>query len=316
MLRRGAAIGLLLATITLAGCGDDDTSGRVGSGLPDAGGGGSLAYAIPDLPATTDPLAAADRASQTVMRQIYEPLVERLVPPYGSEDAQPGLALNVEPSKDRTTWTVTLRTGVRFQDGTAFNAAAVLANARRWQGNAQARRLIPNLFAVDASRPAEVRFLLDKPVRDLPLRLASPRLGIVSPQAFEPQSGEGARFLGGTSGSGTGAFEPGTSGSDRLELSRYAGWWGSAAGLGPSLDGLVFVAAPGDAQRLRLLQGGSVQVADPLGPASLRAVAANPLLTTAGGPESGIGMEGSVRGITSAKAIPLLAGVWLTRLNR
>ena len=318
MLRRVAAgLAVLALLLALAGCGDDDNSStRVGSGLPDAGGGGSLGYAMPGLPGTFDPLAATDRASQVVMRQVYEPLVERLVPPYDAGGPQAGLALSAQPSKDRTIWTVTLRTGVRFQDGTAFNAAAVLANARRWQSDPEGKQLIPHLFAVDAPRPDQVRFLLDKPVPDLAGRLSSPRLGIVSPQALEPQSGEEARFLGGTSGSGTGAFESAGGESGHVELSRFAGWWGSQAGLGPALDGVMFVAAPGAPQRLQLLQDGSVQVADPLGPAGLRAVAANPLLTTVGGPGSGIGLEGSVRGIDSAQAVPLLSGVWLTRLSR
>src|SRR5204863_3686893 len=124
-----------------------------------------------------------------------------------------------------------LRSGVRFQDGTPFNAAAVLANSRRWSTNPAGRRLLPHLFAVDAPRPNEVRFLLDRPVPDLARRLASPQLGIVSPLALQPQSGQKASFNQEPSGSGTGAFEAKPSGPGRLELSRYAGWWGSAAGL-------------------------------------------------------------------------------------
>ena len=34
-----------------------------------------------------------------------------------------------------------------------------------------------------------------------------------------------------------------------------------------------------------------------------------------GGPLTGIGLEGSVRGIDSATTIPVLSGVWLTRLT-
>lgn len=287
----------------------------VGTGLPPAGGGGTLAYALPHLPPTLDPLAAADRASQTVVRQVYEPLVERLSAPYGSSPPQAGLALSARPSRDRTTWTVTLRSGVRFQDGTPFNAAAVLANSRRWQSSAAGVSLLPHLFAVDAPRPNEVRFLLDSPVPDLVRRLADPRLGIVSPRALDPQSGNGASFLTDQPGSGTGPFQAGPSGPARLILSRFAGWWGSPIGLGPSLDGVTFLVAPQPAQRLRMLREGTVQVADPLGPAGLRAADRDPLLIAAGGPASGIGMEGSVRGLDSARAVPVLSGLWLTHLT-
>src|SRR5690349_22922492 len=217
------AVCLLLG---LVGCGGGGGGARqIGSGLPPAGGGGELGYALPSLPSTLDPLAANDRAAITVVRQLYEPLIERLAGPYGQTPPQAGLALTARPSRDRTTWTVTLRLGVHFQDGTPFNAAAVLANSKRWQTNPVGQRLLPHLFAVDAPRPDEVRFLLDQPVANLPRRLTSPRLGIVSPRALDPQTGQHARFLPDAGGSGTGAFEPGAGGPGRLELARFAGWW-------------------------------------------------------------------------------------------
>jgi peptide/nickel transport system substrate-binding protein len=316
MRRRAAILALLLGVLALAGCGGGDgSSARVSTGLPPAGGGGTLSYGLAALPSTLDPLSATTRAEQTVTRQIYEPLIERLSGPYAQAAPQAGLALAARPSRDRTTWTVTLRPNVRFQDGTPFNAAAVLANTRRWQSNPAGRTLLPDLFAVDAPRPDEVRFLLDKPVPDLVRRLSSPRLGIVSPRALDPQSGQGASFLTDVAGSGTGAFQMGPRGPARQVLSRFAGWWGSPMGLGPSLDGVTFILAPQPSQRLRLLQEGAIQVADPLRAAGLRAAASDPLLDTVGGPLSGIGLEGSVRGIDSAVAIPVLSGVWLTRLT-
>jgi peptide/nickel transport system substrate-binding protein len=314
-MRLRAATLLLIGVLALSGCaGSGGGDSRVSTGLPPAGGGGTLAYALPELPTTIDPLAARTRAELTVARQVYEPLIERLSGPYAEAAPQAGLALEARPSRDRTTWTVTLRPNVRFQDGTPFNADAVLANSRRWQSDPAGQKLLPYLFAVDAPRPDEVRFLLERPAPDMVRRLSSPRLGIVSPRALDPQSGQGARFLADAAGSGTGAFESGPSGPGRLMLSRFPGWWGSPIGLGPSLDGVTFVLGPQQGQRLRLLQDGAVQVADPLGPGGLRAAASDPLLDTVRGSLSGIGLEGSVRGIDSAQAIPVLSSVWLTRL--
>jgi peptide/nickel transport system substrate-binding protein len=315
-LRRSAATLAVLALAALAGCGDGGGGSPARSdGLPPAGGGGTLGYALPSIPSTVDPLAATTREAQTVTRQVYEPLIERLSGPYAQARPQAGLAMGARPSPGRTTWTVTLRQDVRFQDGTPFNAAAVLANSRRWQSSAAGRALLPHLFAVDAPRPDEVRFLLDQPVPDLDRRLSSPQLAIVSPRALDPQTGQHARFLADAAGSGTGPFLLGPGGPGRLTLSRFAGWWGSPMGLGPSLDGVSFVVAPRPSQRLRMLQDGTVEVADPLGPSGLRAAAADPLLDTVGGPLSGIGLEGSVRGIDSVRALPVLSGVWLTRLT-
>lgn len=315
MMRLRAAALLSIGLLALVGCGGSGgRASRVNTGLAAAGGGGTLAYALPEIPATIDPLAAHTRAQLTVARQVYEPLIERLSGPYGEAAPQAGLALDARPSRDRTTWTVTLRPNVRFQDGTPFNAAAVLANSRRWQSDPTGEKLLPHLFAVDAPRPDEVRFLLQQPVQDMVHRLSSPRLGIVSPRALDPQTGQGARFLADVAGSGTGAFESGPSGPGRQTLSRFPGWWGSPMGLGPSLDGVTFVLAPQQGQRLRLLREGAVQVADPLGPGGLRAAATDPLLDTVRGSLGGIGLEGSVRGLDSAQAIPVLSSVWLTRL--
>ncbi len=45
--------------------------------------------------------------------------------------AQPKLALSWEPSDDFKTWTFKLRPGVKFHDGTPFNAQAVKENFDR-----------------------------------------------------------------------------------------------------------------------------------------------------------------------------------------
>jgi peptide/nickel transport system substrate-binding protein len=211
-------------------------------------------------------------------------------------------------------WSLTLRPDVSFQDGTPFNAAAVLANARRWSTVRAGRRLLPGLFAVDAPRPDQVRFLLDRPDKTLARRLASPRLGIVSPRALAPSGGERSEYQTGAEGSGTGPFELASVATGRVELTRNAAWWGTNLQLGPALDGVVFVGMPA-AEGAQLLAEGSVQVADPLGAAELSAVSQDPLLTTLGGPDQGIGLERSVRGIDSARALPILSHAWLTSIS-
>jgi peptide/nickel transport system substrate-binding protein len=309
-----ALIPLLSFALLLAGCGGGDDEGGGGAELPSAGGGGTIAYALPALPAAIDPLAATDRSSQTITRQIYEPLSARLVGPYDDAAVRPGLALAAEPSPNNSVWTLTLRTGVRFQDGTPFNATAVQANARRWTTLPKGRALLPGVFAVDAPRPDQVRFLLDAPDPGLAKRLASPQLGIVSPQALSPQGGAGAR-LRTTEGAGTGPFELRAVSPTRIELDRNPRWWGSPMGLGPALDAVAFLGEPLPGRRLTLLEGGAIQVADALGRRALAAAARDPLLTTLGGPALGIGIERSVRGLDSARAVPVLSGVWLTDIG-
>jgi peptide/nickel transport system substrate-binding protein len=157
-----------------------------------------------------------------------------------------------------------------------------------------------------------VRFLLDSPDPDLPRRLRSARLGIVSPQALEPRSGDRARVVD-RPGTGTGPFEAGARSAGELGLARDAGWWGSGIGLGPALESIAFIRAPSESERLALLRSGQVQVAEALGADSLREVESDPLLEslTAGG--RGIGLEASVRGLTGA--VQSLSSVWLTRVG-
>jgi ABC-type transport system substrate-binding protein len=267
---------------------------------------------LPSLPATLDPLAASSPTEGLIVRQIHEPLTGSLRGPYGEPGSQPGLAISARPSPDRTVWTFELRPGVRFQDGTPFNASSVLANARRWRSSGAGLGLLGELFAVDAPRPNEVRFLFDSPVGDLPRRLASPRFGLVSPQALEPRSGQGARLVS-TAGTGTGPFRLGSRGEGELHLARYAGWWGSVLGLGPALDAVTFIRVPTDAARLALLRSGEVEVADPLGARSLRAAGGDPLLRAVEIAGRGVGVEGSVRGLGAPSLS--LSGVWLTTVG-
>jgi hypothetical protein len=78
---------------------------------------------------------------------------------------------------------------------------------------------------------------------------------------------------------------------------------------------VTFVVARQPGQRFRMLSEGTAQIGDPLDDAGLRAAQADPLLNTVGGAHRGIGLEGSVRGISSARSVPALTGVWLTRLT-
>jgi peptide/nickel transport system substrate-binding protein len=214
-------------------------------------------------------------------------------------------------------WRVTLRPGVRFQDGSPLNASAVLANARRWTATGAADGLLPGLFAVDAPRPDEVRFLFRRPRAGVPALLASPRLGIVSPRALAAHGGERSAPVTLPAGSGTGPFELGERSRGRVMLARDGGWWGSPAGLGPALDAVEFVRIPTAAERVARLSAGEAQVAEPLGRGEAAAVVADPLLRAVplGAGAGFAGMEASVRGFPAGPGIPALSAVWLTRIG-
>ena len=245
---------------------------------------------------------------------MHEPLVAVVAAPYGGRRQRLALATALRPSADGTVWTVALRRGVRFQDGTPFDAAAVIANSRRWSSSAVGARLLPGLVGVDSPRPGEVRFVLERPLRDLPRLLADPRLGIVSPEALQPQSGAGARFRAGASATGTGPFLLAARREDLIELTRNPEWWGSPLGLGPALDAVDFRRLTTAVGREAALRDGEAQIAGPLPPSVLDSLDRDPLLRAVPGLAGGLGTEASVRGLDRALGLPLLSGVWRTTL--
>lgn len=80
-------------------------------------------------PVYLDPALANDSESFRITRQVYETLIS-IDPNTGSPIA--GLAEAWTESEDGLRYTFTLRRGVTFHDGSAFNAKAVVANFNRW----------------------------------------------------------------------------------------------------------------------------------------------------------------------------------------
>src|SRR4051812_5829475 len=114
---RAAFAATTLAAVALIGCGGQQESGVAGEATGRPGEGGSISFAIASPARTLDPLAATDRPSLVVTRQIHEPLVETVSGPFGDLRQVPGLAQAYRPSGDRTIWRFELRPRVRFQDG-------------------------------------------------------------------------------------------------------------------------------------------------------------------------------------------------------
>ncbi len=300
----------MLAGAIGSGCsnGDDDLQGAAATAPT---GSGLLRWALAERPTTLDPLYARTSADRLVARQLHEPLAETLNAPFGEARSSSGLARSIQPSQSSAVWRVQLRTGVRFADGAPFDAAAVLANARRWQSTPQGQA-VAGEFLVDAPSPAMVRFILPAPNSGFDSLLADPRLGIVSPRAIDGAAG-GEVTPSRAPDSGTGAFELRERSADRMLLARNTEWWGAARGLGPGLDQLEFTIEPASAARLSALRDGSVEVAE-LGATQLEAISRDPLLVPLPGSAGGIGAERSVRGIPT-DPVPALSGVWLTRLG-
>jgi peptide/nickel transport system substrate-binding protein len=292
------AAALIGPCLLLAACGEGGATRFSGEDRLQAGGGGTLTLALPQVGLPADPLLAGSASQQWIARQLYEPLIDRIAGPYGRPAAN-GLALTWQRSRDLRVWTFLLRPGVRFRDGTLLDGAAIRANAERWAASEVGAGLLPGLIAADAPRPNIVRLIFSEPFPGLPRRLGDPRLGIVSE----------------SSGTGSGPFALTSSAPGRIVLERWDGWWGSSHGLGPALDSVVFERVRAPQGRLDALRAGGVRVAAELGPGETASVRRNPLLAVVGSAADGtLAIERSVRGIGDAEP-QSLAGVWLTLID-
>lgn len=89
--------------------------------------GGNLTFALATSPDTLDPHRSGLAVTVRAIRTIYDNLVVQL--PDGS--IKPWLATEWSVSEDGKSYTFKLREGVKFHDGTPFNAEAVKYNLDR-----------------------------------------------------------------------------------------------------------------------------------------------------------------------------------------
>src|SRR5690625_4930515 len=118
--------------------------------------------------------------SYAVLDHIYETLFE-LSP---EADIIYKLATGFEVGADGRTYTMTLREGVSFSDGTPFNAEAVKANLRRIQDPETAAayaNLISPLVDIDVIDEYTVQLRSDEPFGPVLVHLAHSGLAMMSP---------------------------------------------------------------------------------------------------------------------------------------
>src|SRR3979411_768622 len=140
--------------------------------------------------------------------------------------AQPKLALSWTHSDDYKTWTFKLRPGVKFQDGTAFNAEAVKANFDRQKDPANKCRCafyIAYVHDVQAPDELTVVYNLNDPALNQPALMTIPSSNNVmqSPTAWKTK---GEDYNRNPVGTGPFVLKSWTAG-DRMVLARNPGYW-------------------------------------------------------------------------------------------
>ncbi|NJC84393.1 ABC transporter substrate-binding protein [Planosporangium mesophilum] len=158
-----------------------------GSGQPAATGDASLLkIRLQSDPATLDVTqTTANIVSHVFTYNVMEGLVEL----DKSGKPQPLLATKWQMSTDGLTYTFTLREGVKFHDGTPFNADAVAFNLNRDKGIAGfGYRNIGNVQSVTAVDPKTVEIKLGRPSSEFMTFLGLRQGVMVSPAAAAKQA--------------------------------------------------------------------------------------------------------------------------------
>src|SRR5664279_3245280 len=163
-----------------------------------------IVYGLTLQPSTFDPQVGASSELGIPLRSVYDTLVYRDPKTLAFV---PGLATSWTVSPDGLTYTFVLRQGVKFHDGTLFNAQAVAANLDRITNPATASQkaifLLGSYTGYEIVDDYTIRLKLSEPYSPLLDSLSQVYLGIASPTALSQYSTERYQFH----QVGTGPFE-------------------------------------------------------------------------------------------------------------
>jgi peptide/nickel transport system substrate-binding protein len=213
--------------------------------------GGTLTIAIETDTATLDTLGISSINDRQVAMILYDTLLEF----DAKGNIVPGIAEKIDASEDATSFKLTLRKGVRFSDGTPFDAAAVVKNFERIMDPKNKCRClseVASIARVEATGPLEVSIKMKSPAANFPPTLADIVGMVVSPTAAEKY---GVEFASNAVGAGAFKLKEWRRG-DRIVLERNENYWRNKV----NLDEVVLRPIPDSQTRYASLQAGNVDV--------------------------------------------------------
>lgn len=279
-----------VAALAVAGCAESDRDSS-GDNSRD-----TLVFGVAGDPKVLDPSFASDGESLRVARQIFETLVR---PEEGGTKISPGLAESWTPDATGTVWTFKLRSGVKFHDGTDFNAEAVCVNFNRWY-NSKGLMQSPDVtaywqdvmggFAANedpdlgeslfksctAKDATTVDLAFTRVSSKIPAALMLPSFSIHSPKALEEYdasnvagSADDIKYppyaMEHPTGTGPFKFKSWDVANKTLTIERNEDYWGEKA----KLKTLIFKTISDENARKQALRSGDIHAYDLVGPADV-----------------------------------------------
>lgn len=249
--RAAAALGAGAAvTLLLTSC-SGGSSAAPGEPAGDPQNGGTITFAFNTDAQSVDPVTCAIGIGVGPCQAIYGALLY-----YDAEtrEINPGMAESFT-SDDGKTWTLDLRPGLTFTDGTPFNAEAVAFN---WQRALDPSMLSPSKAAAESITWSVVDdTTLTVTSNDvnyqLPFQLTEPLAFVGSPTAIQQK---GADFANAPVGAGPFTLTSWARGTEMI-LDRNPGYWDQPR---PYADRFVYKVIPADDQRYNALQAGEIDI--------------------------------------------------------
>src|SRR6266542_7122547 len=248
--------------------------------------GGVLTFAAGSDPDSLDPQNTQSNPGEQVNRMMYDNLVRF----NAKMQIEPALAQSWTQSPDGLTWTFKLRKGVRFHDGSPFDAKAVKYFFDRVLGDEKpfkASLYTPFVQGAQVVDDNTVRVTLKQPFAAFLFRLAHSAGGVVSPAAHQKW---GKDLTLHPSGTGPFKFVEWVKG-DRVVLEKNDGYWGGR----PLLDRVTVKTVKEDAARVLMLESGDTDLILNIPPEDIPRLRKDPRFT--------------VESITTARALYVMMNV-------
>jgi peptide/nickel transport system substrate-binding protein len=244
---RGIRFGVfaLFALVALVGCG--------GGGAPQSNTPPDTLYvALEAEPPELDP----NLSSAYVDRQVMASLYDKLVDIDENGEIVPMLAKSYDVSDDGKVYTFHLRDGIKFHDGTEFNAEAAKYNLERYQEEDSVRSTeVEPIESVEAVDEYTVRVTLSEPFAPF-LAVLTDRAGIMaSPKAIEENNG---RISKDPVGTGPFKFVERVRG-DHITVEKNPDYW--REGL-PKIDKIEYRGIDDENVQYQNLQSGELDIID------------------------------------------------------
>jgi peptide/nickel transport system substrate-binding protein len=224
---------------------------------------GEIVAGLSERMLTLDPANHYSISATSVLRHVYDPLVEV------TNDSKfvPCLAESWTPVNN-TTWRFTLRKGVKFHDGTPFNADSVVYSLKRPRDNTKLIKSFAYQDIDDVRKDGDFTVIVTtkRPFGSLPSHLTM--LGILPATAAANEE----EFFKKPVGTGPFKFGGWTHG-ERIELVANDAYWKPGI---PKVEKVTFRFIPELSTRLAAIRAGELHVIDRVWPDNVQTLRSSP----------------------------------------